>query len=53
MTIRHPTLLVVNDCDAATFQVGEAVSHNLQLLQRVPHPFLEFTNYLYRLTAPV
>ena len=46
-------LLVADDSEAPAFQIGEAVSHGLQLIGRVSYPVHKFTDDLDRLPAAV
>ena len=47
------TLLVVDDREAPASQVGEAISHGLQLIRRVSNPIHEFTDDLHRFPGPI
>ena len=44
---------VVDDCHAASLQVGETVLHGMHLVGRVPHPVLELTDDSNGLTRAV
>jgi len=56
LRLRHGAVsgpLVVNDSDAATFHVGQTISHCLQLIGRMSDPVRKFTNDFHRLPGAI